>query len=76
MKTLPVVIIDDLIAAADQSGWNALTYAATPAAWGQAMEVPDARLYFACLLSPGKSVIGRTGGNAAKISYPGALISG
>ena len=32
MIRLPVVIIADLIAEGDQSGWNDLTYAATPAA--------------------------------------------
>ncbi|WOH01384.1 hypothetical protein DCAR_0520766 [Daucus carota subsp. sativus] len=41
---LPVVIKADLIAAGDQSGWEALTYAAAPVAWGQAMDVPEIML--------------------------------
>lgn len=41
---LPVVIKADLIAAGDQSGWEALTYAAAPVAWGQDIDVPDIML--------------------------------
>jgi hypothetical protein len=40
------------------------------------MEVPDITLYLTCLLSAVSSVGERTGGNAAKISTPGALASG
>ena len=40
------------------------------------MDVPDIILYLALLLSSRDSVIGATGENAAKISTPGALISG
>ena len=50
-KRLPVVIIADLMAEGDQSGWNDLTYAATPAACGQDMDVPDIILYLGFLLS-------------------------
>lgn len=73
---LPVVMMADLIAAGDQSGWNDLTYAATPAACGQDMEVPDAILYLTCLLSSGSRDIEAIGEYAAKISTPGALMSG
>lgn len=40
------------------------------------MEVPDNILYFACLLSSLNEESEATGENAAKISIPGALISG
>lgn len=63
------------MAAGDQSGWIVLMYAATPAAWGQDMEVPDCILYLTRLMSPGVVEIGEDK-NAAKISIPGALISG
>lgn len=75
MQTIPVVIRDDLMVAGDQSGWKLLTYAATPAAWGQAMEVPDMILYFTCLLSS-NSEMEASGEYAARICTPGALISG
>uniref|UniRef100_A0A7C8Z953 Uncharacterized protein n=1 Tax=Opuntia streptacantha TaxID=393608 RepID=A0A7C8Z953_OPUST len=40
-----VVIIADLIAAGLQVGCAALRRAATPEAWGHAMDVPDIRVY-------------------------------
>lgn len=64
----------DLIADGDHWGWNDLTYAATPAAWGQAIEVPDNMLNFTRLVS--EFVGGATGEYAAKIPTPGAVISG
>lgn len=64
------------MAEGDQSGWNDLTYAATPAACGQDIEVPDKILYLARLLSSGSVDTGAIGEYAAKISTPGALISG
>ena len=66
----------DLMAAADQLGWNVLTYAATPEAWGQAMEVPLNILYLTRLLSSSEDVGETIGEYAAKISVPGAVISG
>ena len=64
------------MAEGDQSGWNVLTYAATPATWGQDIEVPDIILYLTLLLSKTFSETKATGEYAAKISSPGALISG
>lgn len=50
---VPVVIMADLMAEGDQSGWNDLMYAAVPATCGAAMEVPDMKLYLTLLLSKG-----------------------
>ncbi len=75
-KRLPVVIIADLIAETDQSGWNVFIYTATPEAWGQDMEVPDNMLYLTRLLSLELNVSETIGEYAAKISVPGAVISG
>ncbi|KAL5991676.1 hypothetical protein ACLOJK_012585 [Asimina triloba] len=66
----------DLMAAGDQSGWKDFTYAAAPVAWGHAMDVPDKMLYVEDLLSSGTPESEVTGGKAAKMSTPGALISG
>lgn len=65
---VPVVIKDDLLAEGDQSGWNVLTYAAAPATWGQAIEVPDIILYFTGLLSWRMPEGEQIGENAANIS--------
>lgn len=73
---VPVVIMADLMAEGDQSGWNDLTYAAAPATWGAAMDVPDMKLYLTLLLSEGEDEGETVGENAAKIFSPGALISG
>lgn len=73
---IPVVIKDDFIAEGDQSVWNDFTYAATPATWGQAMEVPDTILYLTLLVSIMVNEGELSGENAAKISIPGAVISG
>ena len=62
------------MAEGDQSGWNVLTYAATPATWGQAMEVPDIILYLTLLMS--YTEVGAIGEYAARICSPGALKSG
>lgn len=64
----------DLIAEGGHWGWNDLTYAATPAVWGQAIEVPDNMSNFTRLVS--EFVGGATGEYAAKIPTPGAVISG
>ena len=61
------------MAEADQSGWKVLTYAATPAAWGQDMEVLDNILYLTRLLSWELDVGETIGEYAAKISSPGQL---
>lgn len=66
----------DLMAEGDQSGWNDLIYAATPAVWGHDMEVPDNILYLTCLSSISSLETEPRGEYAAKISTPGALISG
>uniref|UniRef100_J3LVB9 DUF659 domain-containing protein n=1 Tax=Oryza brachyantha TaxID=4533 RepID=J3LVB9_ORYBR len=52
----------DLMIAGDQSGWNALSNAATPDTCGQAIEVPEKNLY--------------ESSTAAKILDPGAATSG
>lgn len=44
MRTLPVVIIADLIAAGLQSGCTLLRRPAIPETWGQDIEVPDIML--------------------------------
>ena len=66
----------DFIAEGDQFGWNDLTKAAAAATCGQAMDVPDRILYFTELLSiwvwDGEAI----GEYAARISTPGAVISG
>lgn len=66
---LPVVTRADLMAAGDQFWCADLMRATIPATWGQAIEVPDSSakplLYFVW-----------TGGYAAKMSTPGAAMSG
>lgn len=52
------------------------TYAATPETWGQAMEVPDNILYLARLMSWELDEGETISEYAAKISTPGAVISG
>lgn len=63
------LIIDEL-----QCGCTDFIKAAAPDTWGQAMEVPDLMPKIDVPLGrPGSSV---TGGTAAKMSTPGAIISG
>ncbi|CAA7391729.1 unnamed protein product [Spirodela intermedia] len=73
--TSPVVIMADLIAAGDQSGWKLLIYAATAAAWGVDIDVPERMLKRERRgsLFP---VIGTYMGCADSMSTPGATISG
>jgi hypothetical protein len=66
----------DMIIAGDQSGWKDLTYAATPVAWGHAMDVPETMLYAANLLSLRFPDTGDSGVHAARMSIPGADRSG
>lgn len=65
-----------MIIAGDQSGWKDLTYAATPVAWGHAMDVPEMMLYGANLLSLRLPDTGDSGVHAARMSIPGADRSG
>ena len=66
----------DLIAEADHVGWWDFTKAAAPETCGQAMDVPDRTLNFKDRLSidvlDGEAI----GEKAARISTPGAVISG
>ena len=73
---IPVVIRADLIAAGDHVGWNDLTYAAAPVAWGQDMDVPDIMLYGTTLLSPTNPVTVVASDQDATMSTPGAVKSG
>jgi len=66
----------DMIIAGDQSGWKDLMYAATPVAWGHAMDVPEMMLYGANLLSLRLPDTGDSGVHAARMSIPGADRSG
>lgn len=61
------------MAEGDQSGWYDLTHAATPAAWGQAIDVPDIILYLTCISSSVSVETGARGEYAAKILTPGRL---
>lgn len=65
----PVVTKADLMAAGDQVGCLDLMSAAIPATWGQDIEVPDKNMNPLLFLLP-------LGGNAAKMSTPGAAMSG
>lgn len=73
---LPVVIRADLTAAADQVGWNDLTYAAAPEACGHDMDVPEIMLYGTTLVSPSSPVTVVAIDHAARMSTPGAVKSG
>lgn len=73
---LPEVIIADFITAGDQFGWKDLTYAAVPATCGQAIEVPDIIVNFEYCVSPFSPVSVCRGVYDAKMSTPGAAISG
>jgi hypothetical protein len=57
-------------------GLDVLTYAATPVAWGHAMDVPEMMLYAANLLSLRFPDTGDSGVHAARMSIPGADRSG
>lgn len=65
----PVVTKADLMAAGDQVGCLDLMRAAIPATWGQDIEVPDKNANPLLFEVP-------SGGNAAKMSTPGAAMSG
>lgn len=65
----PVVTRADLMAAGDQSRCKDFMSAAIPATWGQDIEVPDSSAYPWMSFEP-------IGGYAAKISTPGATMSG
>lgn len=65
-----------MMAAGDQLGWNDLTYAAAPLVCGQAMEVPEMMLYSTDRVSLGEPDTLPIVDQAAKMSMPGALISG
>lgn len=65
----PVVTRADLMAAGDQSRCKDFMSAAIPATWGQDIEVPDSSAYPWMSFEP-------MGGYAAKISTPGATMSG
>lgn len=66
----------DLMAAGDQFGWADLIRAATPATWGHAIEVPDWKFQLTERLSKDDEEGGVSGGHAAKMFTPGALMSG
>lgn len=65
----PVVTRADLMAAGDHVGCFDLMRAAIPATWGQDIEVPERRANPLFCDVP-------FGGNAAKMSTPGAAMSG
>jgi hypothetical protein len=73
---LPVVIIADLMAAGDQSGWRVWRRPTTPDMWGHDMEVPDITLNFTRLLSKSRPVGEVASVYAASTLTPGAVISG
>lgn len=66
----------DLIIDVLQFGCTDFINAAAPDAWGQAMEVPDLRPKFDGFFPMGRPGSSLSGGTAAKISTPGAIISG
>ena len=66
----------DMIIAGDQSVWKDLTYAATPVAWGHAMDVPKMMLYGANRSSLRLPDTGDSGVHADRMSIPGADRSG
>lgn len=73
---LPVVIRAERIAAGDHVGWKDLRYAAAPDTCGHAIGVPDRILKSNFLVSSAFSEIGQFEGQLAKMSTPGAGISG
>lgn len=73
---LPVVMRAVMIIAGDQSRWKDFTYAATPVAWGHAMDVPEMMLYSVNVLSLRLPDTGDSGVHAARMSIPGAARSG
>lgn len=71
----------DLIAAGDQLGWTDLIRATTPEMCGHDIEVPDWKFHFTPSSSSLNFPLGLTvgavsGGHAANMFTPGALISG
>lgn len=64
-----MVIIADLIAAGDQSGYNDFSKATIPDTWGVAIDVPERK-------ANAPVVVSSKGGIAASIWTPGAAISG
>lgn len=65
-----------LMADEDQVGWNFLTKAVILLTWGQAIEVLDRMLKAEIRASPSTPDTGMTGGQAARMLRPGAVISG
>jgi hypothetical protein len=64
----------DLMAAGLHVGFHAFTVAATPATWGQAMDVPETRLKWdGCFCPTGSEVVGI---QDARMFTPGAATSG
>lgn len=76
VRVIPVVIRADLMAAGDHSGWKLLTYAAAPATWGQAIEVPESMSNLENRLSPLIPVRDDNSEYAASMLSPGAAMSG
>lgn len=76
----PVVMRADLMAAGDQLGWADLMRATIPEMWGHDIEVPDCIFHFTSNLSSCVEVEviigGVSGGHAANMFTPGALMSG
>lgn len=65
-----------MIAAGDHVGLKDLMYAAAAVACGQDMDVPESKLYVTTLLSPSDPVTVVPSDQAARMSTPGAVISG
>ena len=76
LAILPVVMMADLIEAGDQFGWNDFTYAAAPLTCGHDMEVPDMNVKSEYWVSPFNPVRDLRRVYDAKMSIPGAEISG
>lgn len=70
----PVVMMADLMAAGLHVGFHDLTVAATPATWGQAMDVPETRLNWDGFFCPTGS--DEVGIQDARMFTPGAATSG
>ena len=76
-----MVINADLMAAGLQVGWRCLSSAATPATCGEAIEVPDRKPNSTACAGLPAAIASRwawvrSGVSAARMSVPGAVISG
>lgn len=73
---LPVVIKADLMTAGNQSGWADFRRAVTPDTWGHDIDVPDWKFQHTERVSVFDKLGGVSGGHAANMFTPGAVISG